>query len=96
MVFGAKWRHMIDSKVRCSTDDVKNKYFLKSTTRAGGGCFSRPTFLEEKWFFFKYKVHALSARSTCHFTSYPGWGFLEKYLIENVENTISEPLNYKI
>ena len=66
--------------------------------RGGGGgwCFSRPTFLEEKWFFFKYKVHALSARSTCHFTSYPGWGFLEKYLIENVENTISEPLYYKI
>ena len=61
--------------------------------RGGGGALAAPTFLEEKCF---CKVHALSARSTCHFTSYPGWGFLEKYLIENVENTISEPLYYKI
>lgn len=38
-------------------------------------------------------VHALSTRSTCHFITYPCYGFLEKYIIENVENTNSEPLD---
>ena len=63
---------------------------------AGGTGGAAPYFSRGKMFLFKYKVHALSTRSTCHFTSYRGWRFLEKYLIENVENTISEPLYYKI
>ena len=37
----------------------------------------------------------LSTRGTCTFTSYPGL-VLKKYLIENVENTISQPLDFKI
>ena len=35
-------------------------------------------------------------QSTRHFTHYPGWLVLEKYLIENVENTILEPLDFEI
>ena len=69
----------------------------RSRFGGGGGAKSPPLhFSRGKMFLFKYKVHAVSTRGACHFTPYPGWNFLEKYLIENVENTISEPLDFKI
>ena len=56
---------------------------------AGGlGGVSPPHFSRGKMFLFNYEVHAENTRSTCHFTPYPGWVFLEKYLIENVDRLI--------
>ena len=64
----------------------------RNAIHSDGGARGAPHFSEGKTFWFKYKVHAVSTRSTCHLTPYPGGVFSEKYLIENVENTISESL----
>ena len=64
----------------------------RNAIQSDGGARGVPHFSEGKTFWFKYKVHAVSTRSTCHLTPYPGGVFSEKYLIENVENTISESL----
>ena len=66
---------------------------------AGGGLRTPPLppLFWRKNVLVKYKVDAVNTRSTCQFTPYPGWVFfreiLEKYVIENVENTNSEPLD---
>ena len=39
----------------------------------GGEGGAASYFSRGKMFLFKYKVHAVSTRSTCHFTPYPGW-----------------------